>query len=170
MLAHISGDTAVTNILVVDDSPSDRMIAGTILQRDRDVTVTYASDGAEAILQIQSQLPDVVLTDLQMPELDGLQLVACIKQSYPLLPVVLMTAQGSETIASEALRLGAASYVPKTLLTRQLRDVVSRIVASAKADRGHSRLMHSLEHSQSRFVLQNDPGLIEPLIIVGVWR
>lgn len=151
-------------VLVVDDSASDRMLAGAILQKVPGINVAYAADGAEALKMIEQQLPDAVVTDLNMPELDGLQLVGCIKQGYPLLPVILMTAQGSEEIAAEALRLGAASYVPKVLLARQLGDVVSRIVSAAALDRGHTRLMHALAECQCRFVLQNDPGLIEPLI------
>ena len=152
------------NVLVVDDSPTDRILAGAILQKEPGLNVFYAADGAEAMRQIQQQLPDAVVTDLQMPEMDGLQLVACIKQNYPLLPVILMTAQGSEEIAAEALRLGAASYVPKMSLARHLGDVVVRILSSAAADRGHTRLMHALAECQCRFILQNDPGLIDPLI------
>ncbi len=154
----------MSHVLVVDDSAFDRLMAGNFLQKVGGVTVSFAENGLEAIQEIRRQLPDVVVTDLQMPELDGLQLVAYIKQNFPLLPVVLMTAQGSEAIAAEALRLGAASYVPKTLLAQQLADVVVRIVESAAADRGHSRLMHALAECQCRFNLQNDPDLIDPLV------
>lgn len=159
-----TGDRTVPHVLVVDDSPSDRLLAGRFLQRERNLTVSFAENGAEAILSIRRQLPDAVVTDLQMPELDGLQLVAYIKQHFPLLPVILMTAQGSEDIAAEALRLGAASYVPKAYLSQQLADVVARIIESATADRGHSRLMHTLANCQCRFNLQNDPDLIGPLV------
>lgn len=152
------------HVLVVDDSPTDRMIAGHILQKGNNVTVSYAVNGAEAILEIHKRLPDAVVSDLQMPEVDGLQLVTYIKQNFPLLPVILMTARGSEEIAAEALRLGAASYVPKMRLSQQLGDIVDRIVASAIADRGHSSLMHALADCQCRFNLQNDPELVEPLV------
>jgi CheY-like chemotaxis protein len=160
----IAGEIAVPHVLVVDDSSTDRLMAGAILQKERGLTVTFATDGVEAMRKIQEQLPDAVVTDLQMPEMDGLQLVGCIKQSYPLLPVILMTAKGSEEIAAEALRLGAASYVPKASLARHLGDVVVRVVSAAISDRSHTRLMHALAECQCRFILQNDPGLIEPLI------
>ncbi len=151
-------------VLVVDDSPIDRILAGKTLLKESGMTVTYAVDGADAMEQIRSQLPDAVVSDLQMPEMDGLQLVAAIKQRYPLLPVILMTAQGSEEIAAEALRLGAASYVPKPSLGKHLGEVVTRIILSAQSDRGHSRLMNSLSECDCRFTLQNDPELIEPLV------
>ena len=157
-------ETFVPHVLVVDDSPIDRILAGNMLLKEPGMTVSYAVDGADAMEQIQSQLPDAVVSDLQMPEMDGLQLVAAIKQRYPLLPVILMTAQGSEEIAAEALRLGAASYVPKPSLAKYLGDVVGRIISSAGADRGHSRLMNSLSECHCRFTLQNDPELIEPLV------
>lgn len=151
-------------VLVVDDNPVDRTLAGRILTKEPGLTVSYAVDGADALQQIRQQLPDAVVTDLQMPEMDGLQLVASIKQSFPLLPVILMTAQGSEEIATEALRIGAASYVPKSSLAKHLGEVVSRIVSAAAIDRSQSRLMNALTECHCRFTLQNDPGLIEPLV------
>jgi len=154
----------VPHVLVVDDSPIDRILAGNMLLKEPGLTVSYAVDGSDAMEQIRSQLPDAVVSDLQMPVLDGLQLVAAIKQRYPLLPVILMTAQGSEEIAAEALELGAASYVPKLSLAKHLGGVVTRIISSANADRGHSRLMNSLSECYCRFTLQNDPELIDPLV------
>ena len=151
-------------VLVVDDSPLDRTLAGKMLSKERGITVSYAANGADALQQIRQQMPDAVVTDLQMPEMDGLQLVAAIKQSFPLLPVILMTAQGSEEIATEALRIGAASYVPKASLAKHLGEVVARIVSAAAIDRSHSRLMNALTECHCRFTLQNDPGLIEPLV------
>ena len=58
-------------------------------------------------------MPAVVLTDLQMPGLDGLALVQEIREKYPRLPVILMTAHGSEDVAILALRAGATNYVPE---------------------------------------------------------
>lgn len=150
-------------ILVVDDSPIDRLMAGRILQDGGAMTIRYATDGADALAQIRQELPDAVVTDLHMPNLDGLQLVASIKDYCPLLPVILMTAMGSEEIAANALRAGAASYVPKSSLARHLAPEVSRIVHSAATDRQHSRLMHNLSECHCRFTLGNDEDLIEPL-------
>src|SRR5690349_13770360 len=100
-------------VLVVDDSPIDRRLAGGLLENHFACDVQFAADGKEALQQIERVAPDLVLTDLQMPEMNGLELVAAVKRDYPFVPVVLMTAQGSEDLAAEALRRGAASYVPK---------------------------------------------------------
>jgi CheY-like chemotaxis protein len=151
------------NVLVVDDSPVDRMMAGRFLEEEPDVVISFAGDGHEALDLIRERLPDAVVTDLQMPECDGLELVDALKRDYPRLPVILMTAQGSEEIAAEALRRGAASYVPKRALAAQLRETVARILSAVAADGQQSRLMHSLADSYSRFEIQMDPELIETL-------
>jgi len=70
------------------------------------------------------ELPDLVVTDWQMPEIDGLELVNTIGDKYPEVPVVLMTAHGSEVVAAQALANGAASFVPKSDLADNLVETV----------------------------------------------
>ena len=95
-----------TLLLVVDDSAMDRRLVGGILEKNPDWSILYAVNGKQAIEEIEKHIPDLVLTDMQMPEMNGLELVTAIKEDYPLIPVVLMTAQGSEEIAVQALRRG----------------------------------------------------------------
>jgi CheY-like chemotaxis protein/anti-sigma regulatory factor (Ser/Thr protein kinase) len=154
----------VPTVLVVDDSEVDRRLVGGLLEKQGSCTVAYAPDGKAALAQFELAVPDLVLTDLQMPEMDGLELVAAIKGDFPLTPVILMTAQGSEEIASEALRRGAASYVPKKKLAEDLVDTVDRVLAAARDDRTHSRLMHHLTDVDSQFVVGNDMTLIRSLV------
>jgi CheY-like chemotaxis protein/anti-sigma regulatory factor (Ser/Thr protein kinase) len=142
----------------------DRRLVGGLLERQGGCTVVYACDGRAALKQFETAVPDLVLTDLQMPEMDGLELVAAIKGDYPLTPVVLMTAQGSEEIASEALRRGAASYVPKKKLAEDLIETVERVLAAAREDLTHSRLMHHLSECDAQFVVGNDLTLIRALV------
>jgi CheY-like chemotaxis protein len=154
----------VPNVLVVDDSATDRGLAGGLLAKDDDTIVSFASNGREALASVESALPDVIVCDLQMPEMNGLELVEVMRQNYPSVPVILMTARGSEEIASEALRKGAAGYVPKVALGQNLRPAVRRLMADAEADRLHSRLMHSLVQDECIFHLYNDPELFDPLV------
>ena len=128
------------------------------------ISVEYAKDGKEAIDRFQSRVPELAVTDLIMPEMDGLALVAAVKSEFPLVPVVLMTARGNEEIALAALRAGAAGYVPKRILAQDLAPTVKRILAAAREDRSLSRLMHRMVQNQSSFVLHNDPSLI-PLLL-----
>ncbi len=151
-------------VLVVDDSEVDRRLVGGLLERQGRCTIVYAHDGKDALQRFATTVPDLVLTDLQMPEMDGLELVTALKADYPLTPVVLMTAQGSEDIASEALRRGAASYVPKKKLAEDLVETVERVLAAAREDLTHSRLMHHLSDCEARFVIGNDMNLIRVLV------
>jgi anti-sigma regulatory factor (Ser/Thr protein kinase) len=83
---------------------------------------------------------------------------------YPLIPVILMTAQGSEEIAAQALQHGAASYVPKRKLADDLVPTVLRVLLGALEDRAHSNLMHYLDAGMVTFVLPNNRSLIQALV------
>lgn len=154
----------MANVLVVDDSTVDRKLAGGLLQKGIQCQVTYASDGKEALTHFDDAVPDLVLADLQMPEMNGLELLTAIRQEHPLVPIVLMTAVGSEEIASEALRQGAASYVPKSRMALDLVPTVERILAVSREERGFSHLMHYLRESECSFVLRNDLRLIRAAV------
>jgi len=160
----VSPERTVPTILVVDDSAADRRLVGGLLERAGGLAVEYAFDGKEAVDRFQSQVPDLTVTDLLMPEMDGLALVAAVKSEFPLVPVVLMTARGNEEIALAALRAGAAGYVPKRILAQDLASTVKRILAASREDRSLSRLMHRMVDNQASFVLHNDPSLI-PLLL-----
>src|SRR6185503_14693176 len=92
-----------------------------------------AANGVIALEEVRRDVPTVVLTDLQMPEMDGLELVKRLKQDFPGLPVILMTAHGSEEIAVEALRSGAASYIPKKNLDRDLARTLEAVLALSRS-------------------------------------
>lgn len=151
-------------VLVVDDTAVDRRLAGGLLENAPDLTVCYAQNGNEALLQIGNELPDLVLTDLQMPDLDGLQLVNSINERYPDVPVVLMTAHGSEVIAAQALASGAASYVPKSDLADNLVETVMHILAMSDSDARYKKLMRSAKKVDFEFELENDLRIIDPLV------
>lgn len=151
-------------VLIVDDTAVDRRLAGGILEKSSDLSVCYAENGNEALLKIGNELPDLVVTDLQMPELDGLQLVNQINERYPNLPVVLMTAHGSEVIAAQALASGAACYVPKNDLAENLAETVSHILAISNSDARYNKLTSCAKKTEFEFELVNDPDLIEPIV------
>ena len=111
---------ACATVLVVDDSPIDARIAMSIAEGAGLVT-RRAKDGKEALEMIAAREPTLVLTDLMMPRLDGLELVDRIGDRYPHIPVILMTSTGSQEVALEALRIGASGYVPKSVLPNNCR-------------------------------------------------
>jgi CheY-like chemotaxis protein len=151
-------------ILIVDDSATDRRLAGGLLQKHGNWNIVYAADGKEALTEIELHLPEMVITDLQMPEMNGLELVQTVKAKYPLIPVVLMTAKGSEEIAVQALQQGAAFYVPKSKLGVDLPEIVDRVLAASGEKKTQSRLMNRLKATEHTFELENDLSLITSLV------
>ncbi len=99
-----------------------------------------------------------------MPEMDGLALVEHVRRSVPGLPVILMTAHGSEEIAVQALRKGAASYVAKRNLAAELVDTVISVLEFARADLSQKHILACLTQTESHYELGNDIGAIAPLI------
>jgi CheY-like chemotaxis protein/anti-sigma regulatory factor (Ser/Thr protein kinase) len=158
---------------MTDDSPVDRQLAGKLLSRrpitpDLEHRITlvpvYAENGKEALEAVEREKPEAVVTDMQMPEMGGLELVLEMRAKHPLIPVILMTAHGSEEVAAQALQSGAASYVPKKNLANDLLDTVESVLAAAQAKRAHRKLMGHVAKMESQFVLTNDPALIPPLV------
>ncbi len=151
-------------ILVVDDSVMDRRLAQALLKPLADCELDFATDGQHALERIAEHPPDLILTDLIMPRLDGLELVARVRASRHLIPLILMTSQGSEDIAAAALTHGAASYVPKRALAAELFPTVKRVLALQRQWKQHGELMQRLVRSECEFVLGNDTSLIPSLV------
>ncbi len=151
-------------VLIVDDSAIDRSLAGGLLKKVDGLQVEHAVNGQDAWDKIHQHMPDLVLTDLIMPEMDGLELVAKIVSEYPLVPVILMTGRGSEETAVRALKAGAASYVPKSILSSLLAETVDSVLQAAREELSEVRLMDCLTCSDMTFELENDAAMIGPLI------
>jgi len=151
-------------VLVVDDSVMDRHLAGSIVNKLEGWQATFAGHGLEALESVERQMPDVVLTDMLMPEMDGLELVRTLRSKYPLLPVILMTAHGSEDVAMKALQSGAASYIPKKSLTRDLGETLEQVLNASQTSKSQRRILDSLAALESRFVMENDTALVAPLV------
>ncbi len=150
--------------LVVDDLKIDQRLAGALLEDRTDLAVRYARHGRQALSQMAPEAPDVVLTDMQMPEMDGLQLVEAMRRDYPAVPVVLMTAHGSEDLAARALKAGAASYVPKSRLAADLVHTVQRVLALAGRSLEKQQVLQDLVGSTMTFRMASDERRITPLV------
>jgi CheY-like chemotaxis protein len=151
-------------VLVVDDSPFDRRLVGAVLERDVGGPVHYADSGAEALDLVGRVAPQVILTDLQMPGMNGLELVETLRTRYPRVPVVLMTAYGNEDIALSALHAGAASYVPKRNIGRDLALTLDRVLAAARRENQQRQVLERLDRGELAFVLENDSALVLALV------
>ena len=118
-------------VLVVDDEGANRYSVSKTLQRVGYI-VSEAASGEEALEIMSKQAFDVVLTDIRMPGLDGVELLRLIKEESPDIIVILMTAYASLGTAVEALRLGAHDYLIKPSSSQDIRQSVARGVERAQ--------------------------------------
>jgi CheY-like chemotaxis protein len=153
----------MTTVLVVDDSKVDQQLAASLLE-EAGYGTELAGDGREAMARLEARSPDLILTDLRMPGMGGLELVEAVHARYPRIPVVLVTAHGSEEIAAAALRAGAASYVPKRNLGKDLALTLERVLGVAAAGRDREGATRWLAETGYRFVLDNRCDWLRPLV------
>ncbi len=151
-------------ILIVDDSEVDRLLMEGLLKQSIGFEVIWAENGRQALDRIEEWKVDIVVTDLQMPEMDGLELVQQVRQIHPQLPVILTTGVGSEHIAAEALNQGAAGYVPKPQLAKLLDPTVRNALSLLNKQRNYNQLLNRAKVAQFKFTLENDPAHFRPLI------
>ena len=155
----------MTRIVIVDDSAIDRRLVEFFLRKGiADVSLLSVDCGQKAIDSIASETPDLIITDLQMPGMNGLELVEQIKSQGCSAPVILMTGFGTQQIAVQALKAGAASYVPKSALDKHLVETVKHVLSVSQWQRNQYRVPTTLDVLESHFTLENDPSLISPLI------
>ncbi|WP_020469558.1 response regulator [Zavarzinella formosa] len=159
-----SDQMELPSVLVVDDSPVFRLIVSNLIRTSCGYTTFTVGNGREAVEFLKEQTPSMVLTDLHMPEMDGLELVEYVRENHQSIPIVLMTAEGSEDTALRALQSGAASYVPKKRLKSDLGEILQQVLHASRTDRRKQQLLQSLSHRDSMFVLENDTNLV-PLLI-----
>jgi CheY-like chemotaxis protein len=142
----------------------DRRFVGGLLAKGGRYEVEFAEDGSQALAQMRKAEPDLIVTDLQMPNRNGLELVAAVRMHHPGVPIILMTGHGSEALAVEALQRGASGYVPKPQLGELLMDSVDEALSMSRADRTYERLISCLQKCTYAFELDNDPALVDPLV------
>ncbi|MDB5352831.1 MAG: cyaB 3 [Planctomycetota bacterium] len=163
-LGPIDARSPLTGVLIVDDSPADRRLASAIVGHRKGLRAITASDGREALERMARDAPAVVVIGLQMPGVNGLELVGAIRRLYPGVPVIVMTAFASEEAAMHARQVGAATYLSKKALARDLVDTIDAVLARAAVDQRRQKLLRSVQSSRSSYSLENDPELIAPLI------
>lgn len=151
-------------VLLVEDSLVDRHLVAGILHSKPGWSIFFAGSGKEALKILNDSRPDLVLTDLYMPDMDGLELVTAVRASYPKVPIVLMTAHGNEELAIRVLQAGAASYVPKKTLARELHGTLEEVLSTVRFEKNQRLIRESLSYQELRFEIGNDMSSIAPLV------
>ena len=151
-------------ILVVDDEANLRRVLAAQLSRDG-YEVHTAEDGEAALAFLREHHIDLVVTDLRMPKLDGMELLRAALQDSPERPVVMMTAHGTIDTAVEAMKLGAFDYVTKPFDQAEVRTIVKKALRTqdlASADASREAAPGSPLEGSGRFgIIGESPALLE---------
>jgi two-component system NtrC family response regulator len=144
-----SGDSIMSEtILVVDDDQSLRRMMEYTLQQ-ADYIVTIASDGDQALKAVRKEQPQLIITDLKMERMGGLELVANIRREYPDILMIVVTAFGSVESAVEAMQRGAHDYLVKPFSRDVLRLAVQRALSYGGLQRENKQLRERLAQGES---------------------
>jgi CheY-like chemotaxis protein len=153
----------MAKILLVEDSPT-QAIEMRMLLEEASHDVVHVANGRLAVEVLDQQPIDLVVTDLEMPEMNGLELVERMSLDFQHVPSILVTARGSEELASNALRRGAAGYVPKDHLQTLLCDTIMDVLGVMRTDASYAKLIATLQKNVFEFDLPNNAQLISPLV------
>ncbi|NOY52244.1 MAG: sigma-54-dependent Fis family transcriptional regulator [Deltaproteobacteria bacterium] len=140
-------------ILVADDDHIEKESLATILQREGYETIT-AGDGKEALEKIESTLPDLVLTDLKMPYLNGLELLTEIKSKYPDIEVIIITGYATVESAINAMKVGAIDYISKPFNVEEVKIIIRKTLEQKGLREENAQLKKQLkEHYEFRNII-----------------
>jgi len=121
--------STVKKLMIVDDEETLTFsLYQTFIMAKQDYEVITASSGEEAVARLAGDNFDLVITDISMPGMTGLELLAQIRQKYPRTAVIVMTAYGSEEKKEEALRIGAHHYIEKPFEIKDIKKLVMDIL------------------------------------------
>lgn len=128
---QVAGSIQMPTILIVDDEPIVREVVSQYLRQDG-FTVEVAADGKEGMAKFQSARPDLVLLDLMLPEIDGIEVCRRIR-SQSNVPVIMVTAKSDETDTIIGLGVGADDYIAKPFSPRELVARIKAVLRRATA-------------------------------------
>ncbi len=139
-------------ILVVDDEQSMTQFLGIVLRKEG-YEVTTCSNGREALEKVKSENPDVVITDIKMPGMDGIQLLQGVKRHDPSLPVVIMTAYASQQSAIDAVNMGAFQYLIKNAKNDEIKLVVRNAIEMRRVRAENQYLKRELKRGHDEKII-----------------
>ena len=125
------------NVLVVEDSPPMRKMIVFALSRVKGLSVTEADDGVDALRKLATTKYDLIITDINMPILDGLKLVKRLRAdgAYMRVPIIIITTEGAAEDRQRALALGANAYITKPIQAPQVITLVKEILGIVEEPR-----------------------------------
>ena len=144
-------------VLHVDDEPDLRNLTATFLGREDDrITVETATSGAEGLDRLDENV-DCVVSDYEMPGMDGIEFLETVRREYPDLPFILFTARGGEKVASEAISAGVTDYLQREAGTEQYAVLANRITNAVAGVRAQRRVKEERRRFQMLFEQLTQP-------------
>jgi CheY-like chemotaxis protein/anti-sigma regulatory factor (Ser/Thr protein kinase) len=153
----------MAKILVAEDSQAQAVQIRSLLEKAGH-TVQMAVDGDAALAIFRAETPEIVLTDMHMPGMTGLELIEAVRASHPDVPVVMMTSDGTEDLAVEALRKGASNYIPKRRLGQDLISIIDGIAEMLDARKSRGSVLSALTHADASYTFGNHREFANTLI------
>ncbi|UCE79689.1 MAG: response regulator [Nitrospiraceae bacterium] len=119
-------------ILIVEDSATTRALIRAVIEEMNDYETMEASSGFEALKVLPSREFDLIITDINMPDINGLELINFIRQndSYKHLPIIIVSTEKSEEDKKRGIALGASAYITKPFKSFELQDVIRKTIDS----------------------------------------
>ncbi|MHB0968991.1 MAG: response regulator [Thermoanaerobaculia bacterium] len=116
--------------LVVEDSPTMRQLISFSLKRFKNARIIEAVDGVDALKKLSGERIDLILTDINMPVMDGLKLVSLVRQNAQLkaIPIIIITTEGAEEDRERGLALGANAYISKPIQSSHLIKTITELL------------------------------------------
>lgn len=117
-------------VLVVEDSPTMRQLIVFALKRIRGIDITEAQDGVDGLKKLSADRFDLILTDINMPIMDGLKLVSLVRNdpAHRTIPIVIITTEGANEDRERAMAIGANEYITKPIQTTRIIDTAKRLL------------------------------------------
>ncbi len=117
-------------VLIVEDSPTMRQLIVFALKRLRGLQIVEANDGVDGLKKLSTEKFDLILTDINMPIMDGLKLVSLVRNdpAYKEVPIVIITTEGANEDRERALALGADEYITKPIQTTKILESARRLL------------------------------------------
>jgi len=135
-----------SKVLIVDDDLDALEMMQDLFETKGYISIT-AKNGLEALYKIKDQEPDIILSDIRMPEMDGMELLQILSKDFPQVPVIMITAHGTIKTAVEAMKIGAKDYILKPLSLDEILTKVERITQLSNLIKENEYLLNKLQQT-----------------------
>jgi DNA-binding response OmpR family regulator len=153
----------VAHILVAESTDQQRVEVGEAVLA-AGYTPVFVTTGEEAVAHVRRSPPDLLIADAELTGLDGVELTRQMRQHHPTVPVLLLIDVVNKEVVAAALRAGAAAYLPRQIVGRELPAVVKELLNVAASQRRRVMFLQRLASVEYRFDLESDPELVPNVV------